>query len=270
MATQRLTDYELKRLENIKRNEDLLASLNIKSKLFDLSVSAKRHRAEAAEVSRKTKPRSEAPIVVRKSLRQRGKAPDCAGLKDDGDNKCRVRASIDLGSMKSAPDQNIARVVPSRIHSVKFFPSEDLRMVIVGNRYGNLGFWNVDDSDGGGVYMCHPHPATISAILIHPFSLNKIGVLSGPNFEDEFIIDHYNDSRGVWGWDDSYIFVGSINRGVDVISTQQKRLVTTLESPYLTAILTHFDPHPFNPGMLAGATGGGQVYIWSYERRNGH
>ena len=32
------------RIENIKRNEELLASLNIKSKLSDLSASSKRHR----------------------------------------------------------------------------------------------------------------------------------------------------------------------------------------------------------------------------------
>ncbi|KAL8236950.1 hypothetical protein R6Q59_018031 [Mikania micrantha] len=474
MATRRLTDYERKRIENIKRNDELLASLNIKSKLSDLSASAKRHRTESSlksyKVSPEKKAKSETPIVIRRSLRTQGKAPDSAGLKDDftepakksttlksqsspnksaeelepismrdantcsesdetlvnkilsicedsrfkdgnGDKKCRVRASIDLESMELAPE-NIARVVPNRILSVKFFPSADLKMVVVGNKFGNLGFWNVDseDGDGDGIYMYHPHPAPVSAILIHPFSLNKIvtscyggrvraldikketfglvyytenaifsmsqrpddvnslyigeghgivsiwdersarssfswelhdsrintidfnsentnmmatsssdgtaciwdlrklakqkpesltvvtwkravhsayfspsggllattslddkiGVLSGPNYEDEFVIHHNNQTgrwlssfKGVWGWDDSYIFVGNMKRGVDVISTKEKRLVTTLESPHMTAIPCRFDPHPFKPGMLAGATSGGQVYIWS-------
>ncbi|KAK9055152.1 hypothetical protein SSX86_026234 [Deinandra increscens subsp. villosa] len=446
MATQRLTDYERKRIENIKRNEDLLASLNIKSKLSDLSASAKRHRSldlsiiciniympetKSYKVSPEKKARSETPIVIRRSLRTQGKAPDSAGLKDDfseppkksttlksqittnksprelvpismrdantcsesdetlvntilsvykeprlkdddddddGDKKFRVRASIDLGSMELAPE-NVARVVPNRILSVKFFPSADLKMVVVGNKFGNLGFWNVDSEkeDGDGIYMYHPHPAPVSSILIHPFSLNKIitscygvsmldersssrssfswelhdsrintidfnsentnmmatsssdgtaciwdlrklgkskpkslmvitreravhsayfspsgsslattslddkiGVLSGPNYEDEFIINHNNQTgrwlstfKGVWGWDDSYVFVGNMKRGVDVISTEQKRLVTTMESPHMTAIPCRFDPHPLNPGMLAGATSGGQVYIWS-------
>nr|GEW58760.1 retrovirus-related Pol polyprotein from transposon TNT 1-94 [Tanacetum cinerariifolium] len=44
MAGEKVTEYERKRIENIKRNEELLASLNIKSKLFDLSASSKRHR----------------------------------------------------------------------------------------------------------------------------------------------------------------------------------------------------------------------------------
>ncbi|KAI7757402.1 hypothetical protein M8C21_007154 [Ambrosia artemisiifolia] len=440
-SSQKMTDYERKRLENIKRNDELLASLKIKSKLADLSASSKRPRAETKsyKVSPEKKARFETPIVIRRSLRTQGKAPDSPGLKDDfseptkksttlksqispnespkklgpismrdantctesdetlvnkilsvckeseldgdGEKKCRVRASVDLEAMELEPE-NIARVVPNRILSVKFFPSADLRMVAVGNKFGDLGFWNVDyeNEDGDGIYMYRPHPSPVSAILIHPFSLNKIisscygglvrsldveketfglvystedaifsmsqqpddvnslylgeghgvvsiwdesssdgtaciwdlrklgkskpdslkvitreravhsayfspsggclattslddkiGVLSGANYEDEFLLYHYNQTgrwlssfnRGVWGWDDSYIFVGNMKRGVDVISTEQKRLVTTLESPHMTAIPCRFDPHPFIPGMLAGATSGGQVYIWT-------
>ncbi|GJW73562.1 hypothetical protein Tco_0132932, partial [Tanacetum coccineum] len=43
MTGEKVTEYERKRIENIKRNEELLASLNIKSKLSDLSASSKRH-----------------------------------------------------------------------------------------------------------------------------------------------------------------------------------------------------------------------------------
>ncbi|XP_071701354.1 uncharacterized protein [Rutidosis leptorrhynchoides] len=475
MATKRLTDYERKRLENIKRNEELLASLNIKSKLSDLSASSKRHRVEAKayKISPEKKLKSETPIVIRRSLRSQGKAPDSPGLQDDfkdnpkisktliskiipnksprelvpitmsdastcsvsneslvykilsvckrsqveeddgGDcvKKSRVRASIDLDSMELA-EENIARVVPNRILSVKFFPSEDMRMVVVGNKYGDLGFWNVDsdNEDGDGIYMYHPHSAPVSSIVIHPFSLNKIitscydgqvrsldieketfglpyttenaifsmsqrfddvnslylgegqgvvriwdersgklsfsrdlhelrintidfnsnnlnmmvtsssdqtaciwdlrklfkskfepvkvitrnravhsayfspsgsliattsiddkiGVLSGANYEDEFMVNHNNQTgrwlssfKGVWGWDDSYIFVGNMKRGVDVISTEKKIIVTTLESPNMSAIPCRFDAHPLKPGVLAGATSGGQVYVWS-------
>ncbi|XP_071699165.1 uncharacterized protein [Rutidosis leptorrhynchoides] len=475
MATVSLTDYERKRLENIKRNEDLLASLNIKSKLSDLSASFKRHRVEASsyKISSDKKLESETPIVIRKSLRSQGKAPESRGLKDDfkdnpknsktlkskiipnrsprelgpismrdlstcsvsdellvnkilsvckqsqvkeddDDNDCvkksRVRASIDLDSMVLAPE-DIARVVPNRITSVKFFPSEDLRMVVVGDKFGDVGFWNVDsdNEDGDGIYVYHPHAAHVSSIVIQPFSLNKIitscydgrvrsldieketfglaytsdytifsmsqrcddvnslylgshglvsiwdersgklsfsgdlhelkvntidfnsenlnlmvtssadktaciwdlrklgksktkplklirhnrsvqsayfspsgsllattslddkiGVLSGVNYEDEFMINHNNQTcswrstfKGVWGWDDSYIFVGNLKMRVDVISTEDRRLVTTLESPHMSAIPCRFDVHPFKPGMLAGATSGGHVYVWS-------
>ncbi|GKA36954.1 WD repeat-containing protein 76 [Tanacetum coccineum] len=62
------------------------------------------------------------------------------------------------------------------------------------------------------------------------------------------------ETRDVWGWDDSYIFVGNMNRGVDIISREERRLVTTLESPSMTAIPCRFDARPFKPGMLATAT----------------
>ncbi|XP_071699170.1 uncharacterized protein [Rutidosis leptorrhynchoides] len=474
MATKTLTDYERKRMENIKRNEELFASLNIKSKLSDLAASSKRHRVEAKAyiISPNKKVKTETTIVIRRSLRRQGKSPDSAGLldfklnirklttlnskiipnksprelvpitmsdastcsvsseslvnkilsvckksqfkeeDDDGDcvKKSRVRASIELDSMKLAPE-NIARVVPGSILSVKFFPSEDMRMLVVGNNCGDVGFWNVDsdNEDGDGIYTYHPHPASVSSIVIQPFSLNKIitscyggqvrsldieketfglayttehaiismsqrcddvnslylgegrgvvrvcdersrklsfsgdlhqerintidfnsknlnlmvtsssdqtaciwdlrklgkckpeplkmitrkravysayfspsgsllattsiddkiGVLSGANYDDEFMINHKNITpglvtfKGVWGWDDSYIFVGNVKRGVDVISTEEKKIVTTLESPHLSAIPYRFDAHPLKPGVLAGATSGGQVYIWS-------
>nr|GEU64238.1 WD repeat-containing protein 76 [Tanacetum cinerariifolium] len=468
MTGEKVTEYERKRIENIKRNEELLASLNIKSKLSDLSASSKRHRVQAKsyKLSPEKKLKSETPVVIRRSLRNQGMKPDSAGLKDDFNeppkssltslksqvtsnksprelvpismsdastcsqsddvlvNKIlsvcelstkkadgKVRAAIDLKSMELEPE-NVARVVPNRILSVKFFPSADMRMVVVGNKFGNVGFWNLDSEgeEGDGIYMYHPHPGPVSAILIQPFSLNKIitscydgqirsldiekqtfglsyttdhaifsmsqrlddvnslyfgeghglvrvwdersgkssfswelhdsrintidfnpvninmmatsssdgtaciwdlrkvgkskpkslkvitrkravhaayfspsgsllattslddkiGVLSGSNYDDEFMINHYNQTgrwlstfKGVWGWDDSYIFVGNMKRGVDVISTEERRLVTTLESPNITAIPCRFDAHPFKPGMLAGATSGGQVYVWS-------
>lgn len=87
----------------------------------------------------------------------------------------RVTASIDLESMELMPE-NIARVVPNRILSVKFFPSADMRMVVVGNKFGDVGFWNIDSEteDGDGIYMYRPHPAPVSSICIQPFSMNKV------------------------------------------------------------------------------------------------
>lgn len=69
--------------------------------------------------------------------------------------------------------------------------------------------------------------------------------------------------RAIWGWDDSYVFIGNMKRGVDVISTAQAKAVFTLQSPHITAIPCRFATHPRNVGMLAGATSGGQVYVWT-------
>jgi len=70
-------------------------------------------------------------------------------------------------------------------------------------------------------------------------------------------------SRAIWGWDDSYIFIGNTKRAVDVVSTTQRKTVMSLQSPYMSAIPCRFDAHPLEVGVLAGATGGGQVYTWT-------
>ncbi|KAL0745368.1 hypothetical protein Bca101_100718 [Brassica carinata] len=100
---------------------------------------------------------------------------------------------------------------------------------------------------------------------------NYIGLLSGTNFEDISMISHDNATnrwistfRGVWGWDDSYIFVGNRpSKGIDVISTKLKRTVKELQDPLMKAIPCRIHCHPLNVGVLAGSTAGGQVYVWT-------
>ncbi|XP_052198631.1 DNA damage-binding protein CMR1 [Diospyros lotus] len=100
---------------------------------------------------------------------------------------------------------------------------------------------------------------------------NMVGLLRGANFEEVSMIHHNNQTgrwlspfRAIWGWDDSYIYIGNMNRGVDVISTAKRRIFTTLQSPDMSAIPCRFDAHPYKIGMLAGGTSGGQVYVWTH------
>lgn len=77
--------------------------------------------------------------------------------------------------------------------------------------------------------------------------------------------------RGVWGWDDSNIFVGNVakgigvnqTKGIDVISTKLKRTVKKLQSPLVKDVISRLHCHPLNVGMLAGSTAGGHVYVWT-------
>ncbi|KAL6973912.1 hypothetical protein U1Q18_028097 [Sarracenia purpurea var. burkii] len=258
MASQRLTEYELRRLENIKRNDEMLASLKIHSKARDLSAATKRQRdqTKSYRVIPEKKSKIESPIVIRKSLRARGIPPDvstASGLKDDydetlrrtpksnpnrspspaepgsismrdaycgvasgkkftdtllgvlkktqfccsdgsegiGGGSCnstmgvnengnlgypiRVSGSIDLETLR-LKQENVARVVPGRIMAVKFFPSMDLKMIAVGNKFGNVGFWDIDGKveDGNGIYLYQPHRGPVSGIVIQPFSISKV------------------------------------------------------------------------------------------------
>lgn len=509
---QQLTEYERRRLENIKRNDQMMASLNIHSRLSELSAASKRHREEKKtyKQSAEKKPKSEFPIVIRRSLRARRMPPDSSGLPEDfsellvtkaksintsskpkpapapafvgplsmrdayqgdgvsdrvlvekftqlmgksqsqsdtensdhgtSDSKqrrsLRVRSSsrgndlsglpvkleriklsdpIDLGSLRLEPE-NIARLVPGKILVVRFFPSTNMTMVVAGNKYGNLGFWDVkpENEDGDGIHLYQPHSAPISGISVQPFSLSKmytssydgllrlmdiekevfdlvyssssgsavfslsqqpndansiyfgegqgdlnmldarvgknlsswsihegrinsidfssantnilatsstdglaclwdvrkmdvkhpesnnlqtlnhgravhsayfspsgsclattslddsVGVLHGVNFEDVLMIRHDNwtnrwisSFRAVWGWDDTYLYIGNMKRRVDVLSVTQMKTVYALESPLMSAIPCRYDAHPCTVGLLAGATSGGQVYIWT-------
>ncbi|EYU31796.1 hypothetical protein MIMGU_mgv1a005064mg [Erythranthe guttata] len=494
---EKLTEYERRRLENIKRNDEMVAALKIHSRLNDLSAAAaasKRQRDESKSSKRSPvkKPRSESPVVLRRSLRSRGVPPDAAtasgpnddltGRKltfknpqwnsrestevegplkmsgtylggDDGLNQKLIRTilqcskksvlssdgdkgprdstvklekseefekfipgkrltgSIDVNAFQLKPE-NIARVVPSRIMSLKFFPTVDMEMVVAGNKFGDVGFWNVNrkNEGGGGIYLYHPHSRPISGIVIDPFCISKmytscydgfirlmdvekeifdmvyysdytvysmsqsphdvkslyfsegrggvnkwdvragksclkcdlhderintidfnsenenimatsssdntariwdlrrinavkptplkivshkravhsayfsptgkflattslddkVGLSSGANYEDTSMVYHYNRTgcwistfRGIWGWDDSSIYIGNMKRGLDVISVEEAKTVTTLGSDLVSAITCRYEAHPYNVGMLAGATGGGQVYIWT-------
>ncbi|KAK9741105.1 hypothetical protein RND81_03G082000 [Saponaria officinalis] len=98
----------------------------------------------------------------------------------------------------------------------------------------------------------------------------NIGVICGVNFEDKFMIPHaiwtnqwVSTFRASWGWDDTHLFIGNMKRKVDVVSVNQRKAVHTLESPLMTAIPCRYDAHPYTVGLLAGATSGGQIYIWT-------
>ncbi|XP_028073644.1 WD repeat-containing protein 76-like [Camellia sinensis] len=489
MAHQKkLTGYELRRLENIKRNDEMLASLKIHSKIDDLSASTKRQIAQIKSYKNgpEKKSKIETPIFIRRSLRTKGMPPDATNMHDFdetltktpksnpkyessgpitiGDAYCgyashqqkftekimgvlkkpqlccghdsreeieggscnsmtgvnenvnfgypiRVQGCVDLESMGLEPE-NIARVVPGRILVLRFFPSTDMKLIAVGNKFGNVGFWDFDaeNADGDGIYLYRPHPGPVSGIVIQPFSISKVytscydgfirlmdvekeifdlvyssdhaifsisqrtndtkslyfseghgvlniwderagkssaswilhedrintidfnsentdimatsstdgtaciwdlrnidadkpkclkmvnrkravhsayfspsgsylattsiddnvGLLTGANFEDITMINHNNKTgrwissfRAIWGWDDSHLFIGNMKRGVDVISTARRVCVATLQSPNLSAIPCRFDTHPYQIGMLAGATSGGQVYTWT-------
>ncbi|XP_015893174.3 uncharacterized protein LOC107427308 [Ziziphus jujuba] len=492
METQKLTDYERKRLENIRRNDEMVAALKLQAMATQLSASTKRQSNRAATKSYKTspqkKPKIETPIVMRRSLRTRGMPPEAKGLDDDlvesvakihkpltpakpgasrvwgplnmeeaytGSGSDRelietlvgigknsgvdTSVGVEFGSVKVCKDEisgnlvkregndggsclklssltlnpeNIARVMPGRIMAVRFLPCNNSRMIVAGNKLGNIVFWNLDSKGEGedGIYLYHPHPGPISGISVHQHCLSKIftscyegvirlmdaekevfdlvyscedtifslsqqpnnanclyfcegygglsifdrrtgncptkwslhdarintidfnpgnpnimatsstdgtaciwdlrsinadkpkalktvshkraihsayfspygrslattsyddnvGITSGVNFEETSMIHHYNQTgrwistfRAIWGWDESYVFIGNMKRGVDIISPVQRRSVFTLHSPHMSAIPCRFDAHPYNVGMLAGATSGGQVYVWT-------
>ncbi|KAK6126940.1 hypothetical protein DH2020_039318 [Rehmannia glutinosa] len=421
---ERMTEYERRRLENIKRNDEMLAALKIHSKLNDLSaVAAKRQRVEGKSYKRSPvkKPKTESPVVLRRSLRTRGVPPDAAtakGLSDDIDYEKQIKKTPcdtvpceSIDNLEKSEDFETFKGRKMLLGAVNVDKLQ-LKSENIARLFGDIGFWNVNGmkDDGDGIYLFHPHSGPISGIVIDPYSItkmysscydgfvrlmdvekevfdmvycseytvysmslsphnikslyfsegkggvnmwdvragksllscdlhedrintidfnpenenvlvtsstdgtaciwdlrrmnadkptplmtvshkravhsayfsptgkflattsidDKVGLSSGANYENTSMVYHYNQTgrwistfRGIWGWDDSSIYIGNMKRGVDVISVPGNRIVATLESDLLSAIPCRFDVHPYNVGMLAGATSGGQVYIWT-------
>ncbi|MED6180833.1 hypothetical protein PIB30_013916 [Stylosanthes scabra] len=101
---------------------------------------------------------------------------------------------------------------------------------------------------------------------------DTIGIYGGTNLEDAVSVYHYSQPgrwlptfRATWGWDDSYLFIGNMKKGVDVLSTSERKVVTTFRSPRIKGIsaIPCLDAHPNEVGMLAGGTSRGHVYIWT-------
>ncbi|KAK7347726.1 hypothetical protein VNO80_22265 [Phaseolus coccineus] len=78
-----------------------------------------------------------------------------------------------------------------------------------------------------------------------------------------FYIQVWFLGKAKWGWDDKYLFIGNMNRGVDVVSAVQRKRAMTLESPHMCAIPCRFAINSSEVGILVGGTVGGQVYVWT-------
>ncbi|KAL5985451.1 hypothetical protein ACLOJK_027435 [Asimina triloba] len=235
-----LTEYEQRRLENIKRNEEMMASLKLRHMSTHLPSASKRQKIEKGYKSNlEKKPKSETPIVIRRSLRSSGIPPDAVsakGLQSEladspqkptnpsvgadhsiresgplrlqqayngtqasylqfintisgmsenvplSSSKKGTAACYDLGAL-DLKQENVARLVPSRIFTVGFFPFVGRTVIFAGDKGGNVGFWDVDCEEraGNGLYLYSPHSAPVSGILVQHF-LTKIFTSSYDGF----------------------------------------------------------------------------------------
>ncbi|KAH7420491.1 hypothetical protein KP509_13G010000 [Ceratopteris richardii] len=463
-----LTEYERQRLENVKRNQALIAALGIqhvKAEIQQQSASKKAdHKGYKKSADKRAREREE-PIVTRRLRSSRvswtsedaeklGNPPSPEPVKDlfkvedkrkslnilstcvrqsSTENflerlrnfddqvplaqvctfKRRKREHGDIGPNDlSLHKTDIARVVPGRIMSVAFLPINDFLLVVAGDKFGHLGFWEVEsrDEDGDGVNIFQPHSAPVSGVAVQPPGATKVltcsydgtvkrldveismfdlmysldnddifsaictvpgstncayvaegsGTLkmldvrekkfsssglfhqrrintidiskqspwlmvtastdtdvsvwdvrkmkksrdrighvqhkkavhsayfspSGSTIatcsydntialykvltnEQPVYIAHPNMNnrwistfRAIWGWNDRHVFVGNMKRTIDVISTELAAECSWLSSPLMTSIPCRLATHPSRPGVLAGCSAGGQVYVW--------
>ncbi|MCD9645921.1 hypothetical protein HAX54_035326 [Datura stramonium] len=132
-------------------------------------------------------------------------------------------------------------------------------------------------SHGGPIYSAYFSP--FGSFLATTSSDNTLGLFGGENYEEKFLIPHNHLSgqyistlRGIWGWDDSHVYIGKIQEkqkkidddtdthGLHVISTIEKKVVLTLHMPTVPYRLA---AHPYIVGTLAAATGKGKLCVWA-------
>ncbi|XP_010429919.1 PREDICTED: DNA damage-binding protein CMR1-like [Camelina sativa] len=166
-----------------------------------------------------------------------------------------------------------------RINSVDFNP-QNPHIMATSSSDGTACLWDLRSmgSQKPKTLTTLNHSRAVHSAYFSPSGLSlattslddNIGILSGINFENTSMIYHNNNTsrwiskfKGVWGWDDSHIYVGNLSRKIDVINPKLKRTVMELQNPLMKAIPCRIHCHPRNVGTLAGATGGGQVYVWT-------
>ncbi|XP_021899375.1 WD repeat-containing protein 76 [Carica papaya] len=106
MALEKLTEYERKRLENIKRNDEMMAALRIHSKAAELSAATNRKRvSKSYKSSPEKKPKSDNPVIIKRSLRTRGMPPDSDGLSDE------LLESVDKARKSRSPEKPSPKIM---------------------------------------------------------------------------------------------------------------------------------------------------------------
>ncbi|XP_068814550.1 WD repeat-containing protein 76 isoform X2 [Struthio camelus] len=79
------------------------------------------------------------------------------------------RYQASLNSM-TLSENNIKKVVKNRIYSMAIHPSESTIFVAAGDKFGQIGFWNVDCKTEEGAHVFIPHNYPVSCMYFSPFN----------------------------------------------------------------------------------------------------
>jgi len=76
-------------------------------------------------------------------------------------------------------DADVAKCCQSRIYDAKFHPGSSKLLLATGDKYGNLGFWDVDAAESashksGGCYLRQPHSMPIRCLKFSPIDFSKL------------------------------------------------------------------------------------------------
>ncbi|CEJ01601.1 hypothetical protein RMCBS344292_15624 [Rhizopus microsporus] len=208
-----LSEYEKKRLENIKANEELLKTLDIPT----LGIKRRKIETKTTTSNKKKSPaaKKEPQQPTRVSARLRGKSPEknveetrteregpktiesldeqeheklltlmkralipniepTIKTEDDVNDKA---LADQLKELKIKHDWTTVKVTPNRINGCAFHPSNAKLLGCAIDVEGYLGFWDIEGQDEDGepvVYNYRPHTRTATDIKFDPFDQTKL------------------------------------------------------------------------------------------------
>ncbi|XXG51932.1 hypothetical protein AAC387_Pa03g0385 [Persea americana] len=325
MASETLTDYERRRLENIRRNDEMMASLKIHLKAKDLSsgIKTKRKEIKGENPKPEKKPKTEFPAATRRSLRLLQKPPE---LPSHSDGPIRTRECLSMREAHVAGtssndqrfidtvmtmshkallsfspkkrgkkdggccfnrgslvlrEENVASVLPGLISNVGFFPSEERAMIVVGDKPGNVGFWDADceeeEEEGDGIYVYGPHSAPVSGISIQPFFLSKIitsgydGLIRMMDVNKEMFSMVYSGNDAIFSLSHRPHDIESLyfGEGKGELKVWNERASKTLSSYTLhTGRINSIDFNSINNNLMATSSSDGTACIWDLRNIN--
>ncbi|XP_028415093.1 WD repeat-containing protein 76-like isoform X2 [Dendronephthya gigantea] len=216
-----LSDYERKRLENIKRNHEMLNLLDIdmaasflkkkststpKSKMKMKVEPTRRSLRNIEKTTGKTQlpfTFSPPPVITTTNTQHFANGPVDAVPKNDIEEaesqaflsaldnlnkETKVTCSIlseETSCFKSYKErisklqvhpENVHKVVPNRITTMAIHPSCEKTVVCAGDKWGNVGFWDVEatNTENNGIYVYRPHIGCVRTMFFHPERNNEL------------------------------------------------------------------------------------------------
>ncbi|NXL08902.1 WDR76 protein, partial [Mesembrinibis cayennensis] len=201
-----LSAYERKRLKNISENAKFFAALKLHESAARLHQIATKRQSH---VTKRAKPKkAEDETVRRRSMRLQRVEPSGIPMpempaqpeypqvpagplpmvpEDQMENSTLAedllatwmritdilmtlsRYQDSLNSMVLSED-NIKKVVKYRVCSMAIHPSESIVFVAAGDKFGQIGLWNVDCKSEEGAHVFTPHNSPVSCMHFSPFN----------------------------------------------------------------------------------------------------
>lgn len=108
-----------------------------------------------------------------------------------------------LSNMLVADERDI-KVVSERITSIAFHPSADKRVILAGDKVGELGVWDADIAEDGGLVNFKFHTRGIATIYVDPDNTSRVYTASYDSSIRRLDLQEQKSSEAfVYSWDSS-------------------------------------------------------------------